>query len=76
MPWPKYEVDLLEKEEKLIIVQINGKLRDKLTIPASCNDEELEEKALSLPKIEDKISGKKIMKVIVVSGKLVNIVVE
>ena len=76
MPWPKYEVDLLEKEEKLIIVQINGKLRDKLTIPASCNDEELEVKALSLPKIKDKISGKKIMKVIVVSGKLVNIVVK
>jgi len=60
MPWPKYEVDLLEKEEKLIIVQINGKLRDKLTIPASCNDEELEVKALSLPKIKTKYPEKKL----------------
>jgi len=76
MPWPKYELALLEEDEKLIVVQVNGKLRDKLTVPTSINDEELKEKALSLPKIKDRISEKEVIKVIAVPGKLVNIVVK
>jgi len=76
LPWPKYNKKMLEEEEKLIIVQINGKLRGKLTVPASYDDEKIKEEALSLPKIQEKIKGKKIIKVIVVSGKLVNIVIK
>ena len=76
MPWPKYEVALLKEDEKLIVVQVNGKLRDKLTVPASIDDEELKEKALSLPKIKDRICEKEVVKVIAVPGKLVNIVVK
>lgn len=75
-PWPKYDEKMLEEEEKLIIVQVNGKLRGKLTVPASYDDEKIKEEALSLPKIQEKIEGKKIIKVIVVSGKLVNIVIK
>jgi len=76
MPWPKYETALLEDDEKLIIIQVNGKLRDKLTVSVSCSDEELKQKAISLPRIKEKISGKQILKMIVISGKLVNIVVK
>ncbi len=75
-PWPKYDEKMLEKEEKLIVVQVNGKLRGKLTVPTSYDDEKIKEEALSLPKIQEKIEGKKIIKVIVVSGKLVNIVIK
>jgi len=76
LPWPKYDKKMLEEEEKLIIVQVNGKLRGKFTVPASYNDEKIEKEALLLPKIQEKIEGKKIVKVIVVSGKLVNIVIK
>jgi len=74
--WPKYDKNILEEEEKLIIVQVNGKLRGKLTVPASYDDEKIKEEALLIPKIQEKIKGKKIIKVIVVSGKLVNIVIK
>lgn len=76
LPWPKYDEKMLEEEEKLIVVQVNGKLRGKLTVPTSYDDEKIKEEALSLPKIQEKIEGKKIIKVIVVSGKLVNIVIK
>jgi leucyl-tRNA synthetase len=76
LPWPKYDKKMLEEEEKLIVVQVNGKLRGKFTVPASYNDEKIEKEALLLPKIQEKIEGKKIVKVIVVSGKLVNIVIK
>ena len=75
-PWPKYDKKILEEEEKLIVVQVNGKLRGKLTVPAFYDDERIKEEALSLPKIQEKIEGKKIIKVVVVSGKLVNIVIK
>ena len=75
-PWPKYDKKILEEEEKLIVVQVNGKLRGKLIVSESCDDEKIKEEALSLPKIQEKIKGKKIIKVIVVSGKLVNIVIK
>ena len=76
LPWLKYEKTLLDKEEKLIIVQVNGKLRDRVTVSAAMGDEQLKEQVLTLPKIQNKISGKEIVKVIVVPGKLVNIVIK
>ncbi len=75
-PWPKYDDILLKEEEKIIVVQVNGKLRGKLTVPATYDDERIEREALSIPKIQEKIEGKKIIKIIAVSGKLVNIVVK
>jgi len=75
-PWLKYDVSLLEEEEKLIVVQVNGKLRGRMLVPAFYDDEKIKNKALTLPKIKEKIKGKKIVKVITVSGKLVNIVVK
>jgi len=75
-PWPEYDVKLLEEEEKLIVVQVNGKLRGRLLVPASYDDERIKDEALSLPKIKEKIEGKKIVKIITVSGKLINIVIK
>jgi leucyl-tRNA synthetase len=75
-PWPKYDVKSLEEEEKLIVIQVNGKLRGRILVPASYDDERIKNEALALPKIKEKIEGKKIVKVITVSGKLVNIVVK
>jgi len=75
-PWPKYDVKLLEEEEKLIVIQVNGKLRGRLLVPASYDNEKIKNEALSLPKIKEKIEGKKIVKIITVSGKLINIVIK
>ena len=75
-PWPEYDTKLLEEEEKVIVVQVNGKLRGTILVPSSYNEEKIKNEALSLPKIKEKIEGKKIIKVITVSGKLVNIVIK
>jgi leucyl-tRNA synthetase len=74
--WPSYEESLTVEEEITLIVQINGKVRDKLIVPAGLPDAELEKRALELPKVVDWLTGKKVIKIVVAVGKLVNIVVE
>jgi leucyl-tRNA synthetase len=73
--WPKYDASLAAENEITLVVQVNGKLRDKLVVTSGLPDAELEAKALALPKIQEWIKGKKVVKVIVAKGKLVNIVV-
>ena len=73
--WPKADPELLKKDEILIIVQVNGKLRSKLTMPAGASKEDMEKAALSDAKVAEHIDGKKVRKVVVVPGKLVNVVV-
>ena len=73
--WPAYD-DALTKEASItLIVQINGKLRARLELPASLDAKEIEVQALAAPKVQDHLKGKTIRKVIVVRNKLVNIVV-
>jgi leucyl-tRNA synthetase len=74
-PWPVYDEGLLAEDEVEIVIQINGKLRDRIKMSAAATDEELKAAALSSPKVQDRIAGKAVRKVIVVSKKLVNIVV-
>ena len=74
-PWPKYDSDLAKEEEIEIPVQVNGKLRGRITVPADATEDEVREKALADDKVKSAIAGKQIVKVIIVSGKLVNIVV-
>ena len=74
-PWPEFDSDALVKEEKLVVVQVGGKVRAKLTLPAEASDEDLKQAAMADEKVQSFISGKEIKKVIVVRGKLVNIVV-
>src|SRR2546430_16967525 len=73
--WPAYDERLLIEDEVEIVIQINGKLRDRVKMPIVATEEELKAVALSNPKVQDRISGKAVRKVIVVPKKLVNIVV-
>ncbi|MBV1750417.1 MAG: hypothetical protein KUA39_02240, partial [Desulfarculus sp.] len=63
------------REEKLVVVQVQGKVRSKLTMPADADDAALESAALSDEKVQKFIDGRPVKKVIVVQGKLVNIVI-
>jgi leucyl-tRNA synthetase len=74
-PWPKYDPALAKEDEVEIPVQINGKLRSRIIVPADAPDHSVSVRAQSDEKIATMIAGKRIVKVIVVSGKLVNIVV-
>lgn len=73
--WPAHDETLLVEDEVEIVIQINGKLRDRIKMPNGATDEELKAVALSNPKIQDLIASKTVRKVIVVPKKLVNIVV-
>ncbi len=73
--WLTYDERLLVEDETEIVIQINGRVRDRMKMPILATQEELESAALSLPKIQDRIAGKTVRKVIVVPKKLVNIVV-
>jgi leucyl-tRNA synthetase len=71
--WPTYDASLLVESTIQIVVQVNGKVRDKLDVPADLPGAELEKLALACPKVKEFTAGKQIKKVIVVPGKLVNI---
>lgn len=73
--WPAYDERLLVEDEVEIVVQINGKLRDRIKMPMAATEEELKTAALARPNIQERIAGKTVRNVIVVSKKLVNIVV-
>ena len=72
--WPNYDERFLVEDEIAIVVQVNGKLRDKLTVALAATDAEVEAAALALPKIAALLAGKNVRKVVVVPKKLVNIV--
>ena len=74
--WPLYDEALTLDEEKEVVVQVNGKIRERITVAAGTDAAALEASARALPKIIEWISGKEIAKVIVVKDKLVNIVVK
>ncbi|HEY1462454.1 MAG TPA: class I tRNA ligase family protein, partial [Terriglobales bacterium] len=74
-PWPQYDAALAKEEEIEIPVQVNGKLRSLVVVPAGVGEDVIKEKAAADEKIKALITGKQIIKVIVVPGKLINIVV-
>ena len=73
--WPCYDPQLAKEEEIEIPVQVNGKLRTVVVVPAGSSEDTLRETALADAKIKGGVAGKTIVKTIVVPGKLVNIVV-
>ncbi|MFS8651965.1 MAG: leucine--tRNA ligase, partial [Caldibacillus sp.] len=73
-PWPTYDESKLVDDEIEIVVQINGKIRDRIFVPADCDKEELEQRAMASEKVQKQLAGKTIRKVIVVPKRLVNIV--
>ena len=74
--WPKYDESALELDEVEVIVQINGKLKDKMLLPSNSSKEVTEEAARRLDKIQEAIEGKEVVKVIVVPDKIVNFVIK
>ena len=73
--WPRWDETLAKEEEITLVVQVNGKLRDRITVPASITEAEAKEKALGSQKIKAHLGGKEIVKTIYVPGRLVNIVI-
>jgi leucyl-tRNA synthetase len=74
-PWPAYDPALLKEDAVEVVVQINGKVKQKLTLPAGLDEAALKEKVLADPGVRALLEGKRVKKVIPVRGKLVNIVV-
>ncbi len=76
LEWPKYDEALAKTSKITLVAQINGKVKDRIEVDAESTKEELEKTALNSEKIKELTKGKDIVKVIVVPGKLVNIVVK
>ncbi|HEY4098165.1 MAG TPA: class I tRNA ligase family protein, partial [Baekduia sp.] len=74
-PWPAAEQQFLEADTFELVVQVNGKLRDRVEAPSNASKDVLLELARSLPNVQAHVDGQQVVKEIVVPGKLVNIVV-
>ena len=74
-PWPKCDESKLVKEEKEIVVQVNGKVRAKFNISSNASDELIYEEALKQENVIKFIDGKEIKKHFVIKNKMVNIVI-
>jgi len=72
--WPGYDAAATVDEELLIVVQVNGKLRSRLTVPVDVSEDAVTQAALADEKVQPFLGGKPPRKVIYVPGKLVNIV--
>lgn len=75
LPWPRWKEDALVRDTVTLVVQVNGKLRGKLDIPADASREEVETLALNEPNVLRYLEGVTVRKVVVIPGKLVNVVV-
>jgi leucyl-tRNA synthetase len=74
-PWPAADLSVLERDTVEVVVQVNGKLRDRVQAPAGAARDELESMARERPNVQAHVDGKEIVKAIVVPDKLVNFVV-
>ncbi|OGC10865.1 hypothetical protein A3D23_04300 [candidate division WOR-1 bacterium RIFCSPHIGHO2_02_FULL_53_26] len=75
-PWPAYDPELIKESEMTIPIQVNGKLRETVVVPAEAGEDEIKSKAQESEKIKAFTSGKQVVKVIYVPKKLLNIVVK
>jgi len=75
-PWPSYDPGALETEEVEMAVQINGKVRDRITVPAGLTPQEIEQLVLQKERIAALLAGQELVKVVVVPNKLINLVVK
>ena len=74
-PWPQADAALLEQETFELVVQVNGKVRDRVVVDIGLSDDELVERAKGLPRVRQQLDGKEIRRAVVVPRKLVNLVV-
>jgi leucyl-tRNA synthetase len=75
VPWPQADPALLERETFELVVQVNGRVRDRVEVPVGLDEASLLTRAKELPRVRAHVDGKEIRKEIVVPGKLVNFVV-
>lgn len=75
-PWPEYNEAKIVSDTVTIVVQVNGKIRGEFIVEPNMSEEDLKEKAQTLPSVKQWIDGKEITKIIVVTGKLVSIVIK
>ncbi|MBI2996999.1 MAG: leucine--tRNA ligase [Deltaproteobacteria bacterium] len=76
IPWPEYSAEALQEEALLIVVQVDGRVRGRITVSADASGEQIETEALAHPKIQGYLQGKSVRRVIQVPRRLVNIVLE
>jgi len=74
-PWPEYDPQLARSERIVMVAQVNGKVRDRIEVDADIDGEEMKRLALQSPRMRKNLEGREIVKVVVVPGKLVNVVV-
>jgi leucyl-tRNA synthetase len=74
-PWPEADRSLLERETYELVVQVNGRVRDRVEVPVGLNEDELIARAKELPRVRPYLDGKDVKKAVVVPGRLVNLVV-
>ena len=74
--WPAYDPDAARDETVTVVAQVDGKVRDRLELPAGTAEDALRQAALASPKVTQAIAGKRIARVIVVADRLVNVVTE
>jgi leucyl-tRNA synthetase len=75
MPWPEANPALLERDTFELVVQVNGRVRDRTEVPVDLSEDELVARAKELPRVQSHLDGKDIKNAIVVPGRLVNLVV-
>ncbi len=75
-PWPTYNEDMLAQDTVELPVQINGKVRARIQVPADASKDDAIEAALADPKVQENIAGKELVKKIAVPGRLINLVVK
>jgi leucyl-tRNA synthetase len=73
--WPEWDAELAAEEEITLVVQVNGKVRDRILVPADVSEKQAKEIALSSEKVRPHVEGRETLRVIYVPGRLVNIVV-
>jgi leucyl-tRNA synthetase len=74
--WPVWEEKLTQVDQVTLVIQINGKLRDRFPVSVSVTEDEATRLAFESPKVKPHLEGKQVVKVIYVAGKLVNLVVK
>lgn len=74
-PWPEHDPEALKTNEVTVVLQVNGKLRSQISVPADADSEEIQTQAMNDQNVARHIEGKTIVKIIVIPGKLVNVVV-
>ncbi len=73
--WPIFDPKLIEAEQVTLVIQVNGKLRDRFDVPVSISEEEAKKLAFESPKVKPHVEGKQVINIIYVPGKLINLVV-